>query len=358
MKLTKLKLFRYSIPLKAPVKLAKTVLHKREGLILQITNDSGQCGFGEIAPFPGFSPETLSEAESVIKSICSLLTDGFSTDELRESIEGSFSSVRFGVESALLNLEAKTKNVRICDLLSKSPRQSISINGLLTGTPDEILKRASEYNRIGYSAVKLKVGSMNVRVDIEITKQVRKAIGDEILLRLDANRAWEINDARYFCDAVKECNIDYLEEPLADANSLMEVLKSKSLVIPIALDETTREITPDELTRFDNVKAIVLKPTLLGLEMSLQFAKRAYTLGITPVIGSSFESGLGLSILAHMAAGVNTLDIPAGLDTYSWFAEDVIEGPLLVKKGRINIDELPNLETVLNSRLLNVITLP
>ncbi len=357
MKLTEFKLFHYSIGLISPVKLAGTLLHKRDGLILRITNERGQFGFGEIAPLPGFSRETLGVAESEIKSIGNLCSDNFSTFDLRESIAGSLPSVRFGVESALIDIEAKTKNVRICELLVKSPLKSISVNGLLTGTPEEILKRAAEYYRTGYKAVKLKVGSKNVNDDIEITKQVQKTIGDKILLRLDANRAWNIDEARKFCEAVRDCNIDYLEEPLSDSNSLVEVLKGNLLAVPVALDETTREIAPEELSKFESVKAIVLKPTLLGLERALQFAQKAHVWGITPVIGSSFESGLGLSLLAHIAAAVNSDDVPAGLDTYSWLADDIIKGSLPVKNGRINIEELPNLETVLNSGLLNEIAL-
>jgi len=352
-KLAEFKLFRYAIPLKAPVKLAKTLMNKREGLILQITNEDGLFGFGEIAPLPGFSPESLSEAESEIMSVGNSHSENFSTDNLRELMAGSHSSVKFGVEAALLDLEAKTKGVRICDLLSKAPLKTISVNGLLTGAPDEILKRAAAYGRVGYKAVKLKVGSNNVEDDIAITRHVRKVIGEKILLRLDANRAWNIADARKFCDAVKECTIDYLEEPLSDINSLVPALENNSLAVPLALDETTREITPGELTKFAKVKAIVLKPTLLGLENSLRFAEKAHALGITPVIGSSFESGLGLSVLAHIAAAVNSEDIPAGLDTHSWFANDVIEGSLPVKKGLINLAELPDFETVLNSGLLN-----
>jgi len=381
-RITKFNLYRYSISLKSPVKLARTLLHKREGLVLQLTDDSGHSGFGEIAPFPGFSRETLGEAESEIKNILTSSSEGkkspgrrcespdsnrgtrndgsrviqqileqLSADNLTKTISAAFPSVRFGIESAVIDLKAKFKGMGIAKLLNEKSRDGISINGLLTGSKEGILKKADEYSRIGYRAVKLKVGSGKLEDDIELTKLVRNAIGDKVVLRLDANRCWQMNDAQKFCDAVAGFHIDYLEEPLADSSALEEALNNRAFDISIALDETTREISPEELRQY-NVKAIVLKPTLLGFQSTIDFAQSAHQLGITPVIGSSFESGLGLSILAQIAAAVNTDDIPAGLDTYSWFVDDIINGSLPVKNGRINLNDLADPETVLDSPLL------
>ncbi len=355
MKITAGHLYRYLIPLKSPVKLARTVLHQREGLVLRLNNVGGQSGFGEIAPFPGFSRETRNAAESEIRNILQSSLDRLTPENICKIISTAFPSVRFGLESAMIELKAKTSGISISKLLSEKPSESISVNGLLTGSKDEILRKAYEYKKIGYKAVKLKVGTDKIENDIELTKLVRKAIGSKVLLRLDANRCWQMGDAKKFCNSVSGCDIDYLEEPLADSQTLKEALNNGALDIPIALDETTREISPDELRQY-HIKAIVLKPTLLGFQPTLDFAKRAHILGITPVIGSSFESGLGLSMLAQMAAAVNNEDIPAGLDTYSWFADDIIKESLQVKNGRINLSDLADSETVLHSPLLKKLT--
>ncbi len=352
MKITEIKVFRYSLPLKSPVRLAKTTLEVREGLIIQLANENELLGFGEIAPFPGFSRESLGDAESQVLDILSLHPDSIDSRELENMLKGFYPSVQFGIESALLDLRAKERSVNISQFLSRSPLKSVSVNGLLTGSREDILRKAREYSEKSYKAVKLKVGSNNLDTDIEITREVRGIIGEYTLLRLDANRAWTAEKARDFCDSVGECDIDYLEEPVLDSKILRAELNGKSLSVPIALDETTREVSPDELAGFKNVKAVVLKPMLLGVSRTLKFAREAHDLGITPVIGSSFESGLGLSILANLAAAVNFEDVPAGLDTYSWYKEDIIPGSLPVRKGRINILELPAFETVLESPVL------
>lgn len=352
MKITDIKLFHYSLPLKSPVKLSKTTLEIREGLVIQITDDNELAGFGEIAPFPGFSREDLNQAETQVLELLSQQSKSIDCRELENNLKSFYPSVQFGIESALLDLRSRSRTVSVSQYLSRSPLKSISVNGLLTGTKDEIVNNAKAYSERGYKAVKLKVGSNSLDIDVEITHEVRSIIGEYVLLRLDANRAWPVETARRFCDLLSECDIDYLEEPLSDSKTLRTELNNNSLSVPIALDETTREISPDELAAFGTVKAIVLKPMLLGVSRTLKFAREAHDLGITPVIGSSFESGLGLSMLAHLAAAVNFDDIPAGVDTYSWFNEDLLPGSLPVKNGRVHISDLAAFETVLGSPLL------
>lgn len=358
MRITDFKFYRFSIPLKSPVRLSKSILEKREGLIFQIISDINESGFGEISPFPRFSKETLNEAQAELSAICSNQKNT-PLGELAHKAAKLLPSVRFGIECAIVELKAKSKKIGVANFLSESPRESISVNGLLTGTREEILCKAELYREIGYKTVKLKVGSGSLKNDIELTKQVREAIGEKMFLRLDSNRSWNIDDFQKFSDKAQHCNIEYIEEPLSDSNQLLNALTKGAMPLPlaVALDETTREIPPEKLLDFKKLKAVVLKPTLLGLSRTFRFTEIAQKVGITPVIGSSFESGLGLSFLAKIAAAVNTEDISAGLDTYSWFADDIIKGSLPVVNGRIDINKLPGSQTVLESRLLEEIRL-
>lgn len=358
MKIKKIRVYRYSIPFKFPVKLGRTVLEKRDGLVISITTENGERGFGEIAPLSGFSRESLLQAETQFKLFIKSHSGSKSIEELEKSIGNLYPSVRFAIECALIELKAKSGGVSAAEILNKNFRQSVSVNGLLTGTKNEIINKAVEYARLGYKTVKLKAGSNNIDYDIELTNLVRNEIGGKVEMRLDANRGWNRKEAEKFGKAVSQCRIEYLEEPFLDSKMLREALENDSPDVPVALDETTREISPAELGDYKGIKAVVLKPTMLGIKETLEFVKEAEKMGITPVIGSSFESGLGLSFLAKMAAAVNKEDISAGLDTYSWFADDIIKGSLPVKNGLIEIVNLPDSETVLHSGLLKIIDEP
>ena len=108
---------------------------------------------------------------------------------------------------------------------------------------------------------------------------------------------------------------------------------------PVALDESLLKLTPEALAPLPNLKAIVLKPTLLGFERSMQFGRKATSMGITPVVSSAFETSLGLTALVELAACLNTTDVAVGLDTLEWFAKDLLARPLQIERGRLNLSE-------------------
>ena len=65
----------------------------------------------------------------------------------------------------------------------------------------------------------------------------------------------------------------------------------------------------------------------------------ALRLGVTPVISSAYESGVGMSALVALAAGVGDRPVPAGLDTYRTMAEDVLETPLSLPAPAVDVRE-------------------
>ena len=86
--------------------------------------------------------------------------------------------------------------------------------------------------------------------------------------------------------------------------------------------------------------AFVLKPTLLGgLSRTLRVAGQALRLGVTPVVSSAYESGVGMAALVALAAGIGDCPVPAGLDTYRAMAEDVLETPLKLPAPDVDVGE-------------------
>ncbi|KAA3631385.1 MAG: hypothetical protein DWP97_13280, partial [Calditrichaeota bacterium] len=126
-------------------------------------------------------------------------------------------------------------------------------------------------------------------------------------------------------------------EPFQSKEELQRYVNTGEGDIPIALDETLREIEPDELNKYKVCAAVVLKPALLGYANAIQFAKTALSYNMKPVISSSFESSIGTYILASIAAVIDD-SIPVGLETISWFASDIIDDPLFIENSTISLD--------------------
>ena len=139
--------YQYSIELCMPLFLRGKEVNSREGLILHLRSDQDAEGFGEVAPLPEFSKETLAESRNQIRSFKNQLCTEIVPKKICK-LNGSFgewlngfglnSSVRFGIESAVLNIIANSKWSSLAKMISKNPHSKVRVAGLLQGTEEEV----------------------------------------------------------------------------------------------------------------------------------------------------------------------------------------------------------------------------
>ena len=345
MKLNSMNIYRYDIPLVRPLKMMGSYLEKRSGYILSLQDKDGTCGYGEIAPFPGLHRESLDTILPHIHSLKSELIgmslsfdllemNGLFDDWLRPL--NVYPTVRCGIEMAVLDLLAAKTEKSIPDLLFTHYRDSVHLNGLVVGSLRDVRKETQNLVREGYQSIKLKVGRQELEYEIDMVKQVRSVIGENVALRLDANRSWSLKEALLFGLSVADNNIEYIEEPCREQKDLAEFYSKTG--IPVALDETANDISMHDFKIPPGTKAFILKPSVLGsLERTVLLARFLEKRGVMPVLSSAFESGLALSIYAQLAAGMTKQDISVGLDTYKWLQEDILDKPFFAKSGKVNV---------------------
>lgn len=348
MKIIGVEVYRFALPLVKPLNLMGREMVKRRGLLIRLRSDAGVEGWGEIAPFPGLHRETLRDAEV---QVCSLANEfpGKSLPTGLEKLDGGFdnllikfdlfSSVRFGVEMAILSLIAASRQVSLSQLLSSHPADQIFVNALLSGTKAEMLRQLMDISPKNYRSVKIKVGRLLANGEVDVIRAARKMLPKNVTLRLDANRAWDLRNAIHFAKAVGNDRIEYIEEPLKNPVELPDLFQA--IKMPLALDESLVGISPETYRQMPGVAAFILKPAVLGgVEKTVRFAQIAKSYGIKPVISSVFESGVGLTALANIAAAINAPDTPVGLGTYAWFKEDILQTPFCAENGQINLQAI------------------
>lgn len=356
MKIASVRLYRYDLPLARPLPIKGQQPTHRAGLVMQCASNDGAVGHGDIAPLPTFSGEDLPTASLQAITAGQWLTDQPVPEGL-ERLDGGFDawlhdlslapSVRSGVELALLNMLAQAREAPLRRVLCGRPLNRISVNGLLSGTPEVIVEKATEFRNKGYKTVKLKVGRGEIADDIALTRKVRDALGDGIALRLDANRAWDDAAAHTFSRGVSECGVEYIEEPIRDLAGIGAFARASA--IPVALDETVLDLSPDQVRALPGIKALVLKPTFIGgFETAMRFGRAAQDAGITPVVSSAFESSVGLIGLANLAGCIHGENCAAGLDTASWLASDVLDTPVPVSDAEWDLGVLDRSALQLN----------
>ena len=340
--------YRYALPLERPLMLKGSTLHQRAGLLVRLTSESGHAGWGDVASLPAFSRETMAETQAQLLRLQPVLlgrpviaSGATSFHSVLPELPGEqlVSSVRFGLEQALWSLGAALEATSLAAMMAPNPAPRVVLNALLMGTGDEVLEAARRMRAQGYPAVKLKVGRQSVEEDVALTRAVRGALGPDVGLRLDANRAWTLSQATAFADGISGCRLEYIEEPLADATQMPALVAASGL--PVALDESLVGLPAERLVEHIYAQAVVLKPTLVGgLAHALKMAQQAHALGMKPVISSAFESGVGLLALLALASATGEGRVPAGLDTYHTLAADVLQHRLPLDKSEVDIQAL------------------
>jgi len=207
MKLQEIHIYKYRLPLKEPLYIANKILTSREGVIIQIENETGMRGFGEASPLPGLHKESVQDTLIKLKNLKHLLI-GTTLESGIEAIhklqKGNhlFPTVQFAIDSALYNLLDTGIVRKARNPLPKPVRERIFINTLVTDSGETLDQRISQSLTNKYRSIKVKVGRQSLDGEINLIRDIRNKIGTSSTLRLDANRSWTFEEAVTFAGSL------------------------------------------------------------------------------------------------------------------------------------------------------------
>lgn len=186
---------------------------------------------------------------------------------------------------------------------------------------NEILSKMKFFIKDGFRTFKFKVGK-NLNLEAECLKKIRIQFGNEINIRLDANRALELEKAIYFGKKISNLKIEYFEEPVKNPFDIRLFYRETGIFA--ALDETLIEYANKICPIHEGVNTYAIKPFLMpNLNSVWNCFHQAGKLGMRIAVCSAFESSYSLSWLVLFAAMCNIKEpVAAGLSTYQWFVED------------------------------------
>jgi len=304
-------------------------------------------------------------------------------------------SVRSGFEMAILSLSSSKLRTPIHQALFSNAPNTLSIpsqistlplNGLVSRSQEPLPTSFGVYDKKKmYSSWKVKIGHQSHSADILALRNTLMNIDrDTGMIRADANRGFNQSAFAHFAEAMKtlentpvSLRLEYVEEPLEkqiedDVHWSLEKQVAalehsfNETLIPYALDESLHDLFEIHHHNFSAVAesligvfgensrgcaAIILKPSLLGLEMSLRAARFARAeLGIGAVFTSSFDSGIGLAYTSFLGtvsdvspSKKGTRRYPHGLSTFDVMASDSMSpsfGSYVNQKGVLNVASL------------------
>ena len=293
-----------------------------------------KCGMRKILEcsiIPGLSPdfESFKQYEEKLSQVC---------ENIHQDLN-NFPSIKFGIESALLDLKNGGKQIYFTNDFSLGNKQ-IDINGLVwMGDVSFMQAQVKEKLSQGFTTIKMKIGAIDFDNEISILKGIRTNHSvEEITLRVDANGAFTKDDALNKLNRLNELGIHSIEQPIKAGQWDLMAKLCKTTPIPIALDEELIGVNDlsqkIELLEKITPQYIILKPSLHGgISGTREWIELAETRSIPWWITSALESNVGLKTICELCAEYDN-PLPQGLGTGSLYTNN-IKSDLHVSNGRI-----------------------
>lgn len=344
---------KYTLHFKFLAGTSRGVLRHKDSFFIKVSQaySTKLYGIGECAPLKGLSLDDRPDLEEILESCCRKLTEAKWAPQreeeifkwVQENIDKSFPSVRFGMETALLDIYHQGRRKILSNPWSEAPYRPISINGLVwMGEKDWMLEQVKNKLKEGYNCIKIKIGAIDFEQEMELLAFIREHYhADRITIRVDANGAFTKKDVYQKLERLAKYDVHSIEQPIAAGqHKLMEELCAKS-PIAIALDEELIGVsdTNEKIKLLENVmpRYIILKPTLLGgIAASREWIRLAEERNIGWWITSALESNIGLNAIAQFTATYD-VHIPQGLGTGQLYHNN-FPSPLTIENGHLSYD--------------------
>jgi D-arabinonate dehydratase len=345
MKITKVEAWAISIPLRAAVSDAVRRITHRDHFLVRLTTEEGLEGIGFTLGYDG-SLAMISLMDSIFRPILegadALEAEHIWAEMYRQSIQagrrGAALRAISAIDIALWDLRGKRAGLPIMKLLGV---HSTKLRCYATGgyyregqTIDELVREYEGYVAQGFSAVKLKVGKLSASEDAARMGAVRKAVGDDVEILLDANGGWpDSSTAVSAMRRLEEHRPYWIEEPVRADNVAAMARIAEALDTPVATGEleATRWAFADLVAR---KAADILQPDATvvgGVGEWLKVAHMAASFDIP--IAPHYNWDIHTQLVASIPNGLFIEYFVRGSDVKVF--DEVLENPIYPTNGFI-----------------------
>jgi len=289
-----------SLRLKVPFRISSGTTFERRILLLELTDENGTTAWSECVAgeYPNYSPETIDTAWLMIREHAAPRVMGRAIEhpsDVWPLLERDFRGhkmAKAAVEMGIWELYARRQGVALAHLIGgkrSSVETGISIG--IQSSPGALIEEVTARLAEGYRKIKVKVmpGS-----DVEFLSALRRALGPDIPLMVDANSAYTPADIDRLT-ALDRLGLMMIEQPLGTDDLLQHAHLQKLLTTPICLDESITG--PDrvrDMLELGSGRIVNIKPGRVGgFGPSIAIHDLCLEAGIPIWCGGMLESGVG-----------------------------------------------------------------
>ncbi|HMR93349.1 MAG TPA: dipeptide epimerase [Chitinophagaceae bacterium] len=357
--ITQVELYKLFIPLKEPFVISLGPIYNAENLVVIIRTKEGITGFGECSPFMSINGESMDTCFVVGQYFGKLMKGKNALDiaariaDMDQLIYGN-SSIKSAFDIALYDIAAQHAGLPLYKFLGGDDKKTIITDYTVSiGEPEKMAADALKIKAEGYPAIKVKLGK-DGKKDVERMTAIRRTVGPDIPLRIDANQGWALQEAIDTLQALAPLDIQHCEEPIArwDFMSLPKVKAASP--IPIMADESCGdEHDAERLLQLNACDYFNIKLGKAGgIFKALKIVALAAGKNLHLQVGAFMESRLAMTAFAHFSL-CHPLIEHFDFDTALMFREDPVSGGIrYLPNGKIEITQTPGLGATIQDEWL------
>ncbi|GAA3215881.1 mandelate racemase/muconate lactonizing enzyme family protein [Dactylosporangium siamense] len=352
---------RVSAPFHTPFVTALRRATTAESLLVSIT-DGNDAGYGEAPQVWQVTGGSVAGAEACVQQILGPLLIGRDADDVagngrlvQRAVQHN-EGAKAAVDVALHDLAARRLGVPLVRYLGGVALSVPTDVTLAADRPEALAAAARARVDEGFRVLKVKVGRPGAgerdaaAADIARVRDIRAAVGPDVLLRLDANQGWTPRQAVRVIRGIEDAGLDVelVEQPVPrhDLDGLAWV--SDRVGVPILADEAVfgvRDLVEVIRRRAaDLVNVKLAKSGGLGPARTLLELAAAHDMGT--LIGSMMETQVGVGAAASLAAAYGTSAV-SDLDAVWWLASSPVRGGLRYERDHVQLPDRPGLGVTL-----------
>lgn len=345
MKIKNIEVFEISVPLVTPFRTALRTVEKINDIVVKITTDTGEMGYGEAAPTAVITGETKESIKSAIINYIKPSIIGLDIAELEvimEKLQNSIlknTSAKAAVDMAIYDLYSQKYEAPLYKILGGYRNEITTDITISVNDVSEMVNDSIKAVKDGFNILKIKVGKESEK-DIDRITEIRKAIGEDVKLRIDANQGWTSKQAVKIISKLedKNINIDLVEQPVkywdlegmkyVTQNTYTRILADESVFSPLDALKIIQEKAADLI----NIKLMKTG----GIYNALKICDIAEMYGIECMIGCMLESKISVSAAANLGAARKIITL-VDLDGPALCKNDPIIGGPVFKGSSIKM---------------------
>lgn len=328
------------IPTIRPHKMAVATMQTQTLVLVKISTEDGFVGWGEATTIGGLgygdeSPESIkTNIDTYFAPLLKSLT-GLNVAQTVQTLKKHINGNRFAkcaIQTALLDIQAQRLGIPVSELLGGRLRDSVPVLWVLASgdTEKDIAEAKKMIEAKRHNIFKLKIGSRAVEADVEHVLAIKKALGKDISIRVDVNRAWSELQAVKGIQLLQDGGVNLIEQPCAIDNiDAMQRLTRKFDIAIMADESLMGPQTAYQLAKCNAASVFAVKVAQSGgLMEGCVVGKIAQLAGIDLYGGTMLEGPVGTIASAHVFSTFENLAYGTELFGPLLLTEQILKTPL------------------------------